>query len=276
MNIENTLMNLGYIDYLNCFPFYYHMFEKQAVENIVIHSGYPSKLNHDIRECSLDMSPISAATGADISDDVLILPDFCLSSVGYVGSVILVSKVPVGDLHRKRIGITSASHTSVVLLKTLLTKYYDVKPEYVQTGPMPNLPGLDAMLLIGNEAMIYRPEPELKVYDLGELWMEKTGFPVVFAIFVLRKEIVSQYTREIRNVIQSFHNSLKCLETDRKNLVLKAQNKYPDIKYNIEDYYRLLEFKFTGDLKKALEFYYSEAGSLGLIKTVKKLEYYSV
>ena len=33
-------MKLGYIDYLNCYPFYFRMFEKQAVNGIRIYPGH--------------------------------------------------------------------------------------------------------------------------------------------------------------------------------------------------------------------------------------------
>ena len=79
----------------------------------------------------LDMSPISSATCAQIADDVALLPQFCLSSVGYVGSVILASKIPIEELNHKKVGITSASHTSAVLLKILLKNYYHAEPVYI-------------------------------------------------------------------------------------------------------------------------------------------------
>ncbi|MCP4575530.1 MAG: hypothetical protein GY846_04530, partial [Deltaproteobacteria bacterium] len=38
-------MDLGYIDFLNCYPFYYHMFEKKPVNRVSIFPGYPGHLN---------------------------------------------------------------------------------------------------------------------------------------------------------------------------------------------------------------------------------------
>ncbi|RPJ18594.1 MAG: hypothetical protein EHM30_00235, partial [Desulfobacteraceae bacterium] len=78
-------MRIGYIDYLNCWPFYYHMIEKKPLKDINIVPGFPAELNRMMKEKKLDLSPISSATYADIKDEVLLLPEFCLSSVGYVG-----------------------------------------------------------------------------------------------------------------------------------------------------------------------------------------------
>lgn len=269
-------MKLGYIDYLNCYPFYYHMFEKKGVKDITIVSGYPSELNSGMRNAILDMSPVSSATCADISDDVFVLPDFCLSSVGYVRSVLLVSKTPIDTLDNKKVGITRASHTSVVLLKVLLEKYYKLSPQYVPAEPTPDLHDLDAALLIGNEAMIYEPPASYQVYDLGELWLKKTGFPVVFAVFTVRRDIVKKHEDKIKHVISSYHKSIKCLEDDKENLIRQAKIKYPDITYDVDTYFKLLEFNFAPELKKALSFYHETAGELGLIKKVTRLKYLEI
>lgn len=266
-------MKLGYIDYLNCYPFYFRMFEKQAVNGISIHPGYPCMLNKMMADRQLDMSPISSATCAEIANDVIVFPQFCLSSVGYVGSVILVSKRPIEDLNQKKVGITSASHTSEVLLKILLKKFYNLEPIYLPTQPRPALKDMDAALVIGNDAMAISSEPIPYVYDLGDLWLRKTGFPVVFAVFAVRECVVEKYSSQIKSVVSSYHRSLCCLEEEREHVVSKARAKYPDIIYDINSYFDLLEFKFDDELKKALMFYYSMAGEMGLLKKVKNLRY---
>ncbi len=266
-------MNLGHIDYLNCYPFYYHAFEKAPLPGIQIVSRIPSVLNQMMAQGRLDMGPVSAATYADLSDDLFLLPDFCLSSIGYVGSVILISKVPIEDLHAKKVGLTRASHTSVVLLKVLLEKFYDLKPNYVPSDPRPALKDMDAALVIGNDAMVKFPGPAAYSYDLGDLWLRKTGFPVVFAVFVVRKDVVEKYENEIRAVISSYRMSLKCLEVEKDHLIQKAKKRYSDIMYDIEGYYDLLKFEFTKDLKHALLFYIRSGEEWGLLKKVTQMEY---
>jgi chorismate dehydratase len=266
-------MKLGYIDYLNCYPFYFSMFEKESVKGIRIFPGYPCMLNRMMASLELDMSPISSATCAEIVDEVVLLPQFCLSSVGYVGSVVLSSKVPIEDLNRRKVGITSASHTAAVLLKILIKNYYNAEPIYMPTGPRPALKDIDAALIIGNDAMVKISEPAPYMYDLGDLWLRKTGFPVVFAVFAVRERIVEKYESEIKAVVSSYHNSLVYLKKDKENVILKAQEKYPDIIYDINTYYNLLKYEFDEDLKKALLFYYSVASEMGLLKEVKKIDY---
>jgi chorismate dehydratase len=267
-------MKLGYIDYLNCYPFYYHMFEYKPLEGIEVISRYPNDLNRMMVDGDLDMSAISAATYPLIQEKAVLLPDFCLSSIGYVGSVILRSNLPIEELGGKRVGLTSASHTSVLLLKMLLKNYYHVEPEYLLTKPNPSMDGLDAVLMIGNEAMLRSSTPVSFSYDLGELWLRKTGYPVVFAVFAINEKAIKKYTGEIEKVIESYSISIECLEKEMEKVVDAAQRKYPDIAYDVKGYYETcLQFKFSDRLKQALQFYYDKAFEMGLFEKEVKIRY---
>ncbi len=267
-------MKLGYIDFLNCYPFYYHMFEQVPLDNVTVVPGYPGKLNTLMAAGDLDMSPVSSATCADICNDIMVLPDFCLSSIGYVGSVTLAARCPIEELDGKTVGVTSASHTSAVLLKTLLKAYYQADPTYVTTTPRPSLEGLDAALLIGNDAMVCATRPVPYRYDLGDLWLRKTGYPVVFAVFAVRRQATDRYLPQVKTVIDSYHLSLGCLRNQRDLIIRKAAQKYDDVLYDLDEYYKTLKFEFTDRLKAALMFYFEQASGLGLIKPVRELRFF--
>jgi chorismate dehydratase len=268
-------MKLGYIDYLNCYPFYHHMFRKEPLDNTIV-PRYPGELNALMKEGRLDMSPISAGAYPEMQDRVLLLPDFCLSSIGYVRSVVLQSKLPIEDLAGKKIGLTSASKTSVVLLKVLLEKYYSLKPDYIPCRPDPDMDMLDAALVIGNEAMVENERPMPYIYDLGDLWLRKTGYPVVFAVIAVQKTTASESKDKVVEVSESFRQSLLDLQNNRRDVVKFAGEKYPHITYDIDHYYNLLKFDFSDDLKAALEFYFKEAASMGFLEEVKNINYISL
>jgi chorismate dehydratase len=265
-------MKLGYIDYLNCYPFYYHMFEKEAVAGVDVVPDYPNNLNRMMASGDLTMSPISAGAYPDIADRAVLLPEFCLSSVGYVGSVNLISKMPIEELDNRAIGVTSASATSVALMKILLGKFYGLKPRYMPSPPLPDMNNFDAALLIGNEAMMTLPVPVAYKYDLGELWFRKTGYPVVFAVFAVQKSALKSFDAQIRNVIRSYQNSLNCMKTEKDKVVGKAMKRYSDIVYNVDFYYSLFQYEFTKELKEALLYYFKLAGEMGLLKKVDRIE----
>jgi chorismate dehydratase len=271
-------MKLGYIDYLNCYSLYYHMFERRPLPGVEIHPGYPSYLNGRMARGELDVSPISSAAYAGMEPDVVLLPDFCLSSVGYVRSVVLNSTLPIEDLHRKRVGLSRASETSVVLLKILLERTYGVKPVYLPVSPKPSLEedGCAAALIIGNEAMIQGSESVPYTYDLGDLWLRKTGFPVVFAVFAVRERVVERYAAAIEAVVNSFHASINCLESSEQSLIEEAGRRYPGIRYDIQAYFSLLQYRFSADLKDALTFYLTTAAEMGLLDEVGPLKFIHV
>jgi len=65
-------MNLGYINYLNCFPFYYEIFESSPPEGVNIIPAYPGELNRMMKEGKITMSPVSAAAYSYLQKDFLI------------------------------------------------------------------------------------------------------------------------------------------------------------------------------------------------------------
>ncbi len=267
-------MRLGYIDYLNCFPLYYHLFEKKPLDGVRIVSAIPGELNRMMAAKELDMSAVSAASLADIAPDILLLPDFCLSSVGYVGSVLLYSKDPIEDLNGKTIGLSRASATTVGMLKILLKKYYGLDPNYIQIGTTPDLAHVDAALIIGNDAMVAPPAPVRYTYDIGDLWHRKTGFPAVFGVFVIAAQALEKFPDRVRAVIASYRKSLECFHNEKDRVVARASERYPDIIYDLYQYYDRFRFEFSDELKEALHFYLEEAAELGILKKIENLRYY--
>jgi len=270
----SVTVKLGAIDYLNCYPFYYHMLEKKPVKGVDIVPAIPSELNRMLKSGELDMSPVSSAVYTELQDEVTLLREFCLSSVGYVRSVVLISTMPIEYLNGKKVGLSTSSQTSVALLKILLQKYYGLQPEYVSSPPFPELDELDAALVIGNDAMLPMKQKIPYIYDLGDLWMRHTGHPVVFAVFALRNDSAVQWKGEINDVLASYRESLLCLDKERDDIILNAGRRYPILESDdLDIYYHLLKFNFTQGLKKALQFYYDEAAQLGLMPEVPGIRF---
>ncbi len=270
-------MKIGCIDYLNCYPFYYHMDSIEPLLGVEVVRARPNVLNDMLRRGELDLSPVSAAVYPGLQGSVSLLPDFCLSSAGYVRSVVLNSRLPIEELDGRKVGLTTASETSVVLLKILLEKYFGIKPDYVPAAPYPALgEGYDAALVIGNEALWPAAEPVEYSYDLGDLWMRKTGHPVVFAVFALRSELMQSRRDEVLAVIRSYRKSIDMLKGHDKKLIQAAEAAYPRIQYSAEKYYSLLRFEFDDAFREALMFYYREASFLGLLSGVDSISWAGV
>ncbi|MDA8242938.1 MAG: menaquinone biosynthesis protein [Elusimicrobia bacterium] len=258
-------MRLGRIDYLNCYPFYYHMLEKAPLPGVELFPRLPSELNRMMAAGELDLSPVSAGAWPDIAGRAALLPDFCISSEGAVGSVVLISRRPVEELGGKRLALSSASRTSVVLLKMLLRKFYSVEPVYEPSGPQPSLADCDAALLIGDHALTDEAAAAPFRYDLGELWPGKTGRPVVFAVFAAGKAAAAADPGAFRSVAGSYAASLDCLVSERPALLAAASRRYPAARVDMDRYLAGLRYVFTPARKEAFKFYLDTAAELGLL-----------
>ena len=148
--------------------------------------GIPTELNRLLYEGKVDVSPSSSIEYAMNPGRYLLLPTLSITSKKKVMSILLESKVPIEELNNKIVALTTASATSVVLLRILLEVRYAMNPVYTQYEQGVDDPSgqADAMLTIGDLALTKTPLPEFPHrYDLGELWHEFTGLPFVFALW---------------------------------------------------------------------------------------------
>ncbi len=161
-------LRLGRISYVNMAPVFYRL--EHDVEEI---SGVPTELNGQLIAGELDLAPISSIEWARHADRLRILPRICVGSEGAVDSIQLVSRIPLEQV--RRIAVTPESATSVVLTKALLPE-----AEHV---PLDQAADADAKLLIGDAALKSAFEDPTPHHDLGRLWLERTGLPMVFAVW---------------------------------------------------------------------------------------------
>src|SRR6185436_12851795 len=119
------------------------------------------------------------------SEEYVLLPSLCVGSDGAVASVQLVTEVPLERI--RTVAATSQSASSVALVRTLLPSVEILGED--EAG--------DARLLIGDEALhsaFHDPTPHI---DLGELWRDRTGLPMVFAVWAARREVAEERLLEI-------------------------------------------------------------------------------
>jgi chorismate dehydratase len=160
------MIKLGRISYANMAPVFFRV--EAEYEEI---SGVPTELNRLLLAGELDTAPISSIEYARHADTLRLLPRLCVSSEGAVDSIQLVSRVPLEEI--RSVGITPESATSVVLTKVLLP----------HAAHVPLGEEADAKLLIGDAALKSAFEDPTPHHDLGKLWLERTGLPMVFAVW---------------------------------------------------------------------------------------------
>ncbi len=165
-------MRLGRISYVNMAPVFYRL--AADVEEV---QGVPTDLNQRLLDGEVDVAPISSIEYARHADALRLLPRLCVGSEGAVDSIQLVSRKPLEQV--RNVAVTPESATSVVLTRVLLPE-----AEHVPLGEE-----ADAKLLIGDAALKSAFEDPTPHYDLGRLWLERTGLPMVFAVWACREPL---------------------------------------------------------------------------------------
>jgi chorismate dehydratase len=160
------LLRLGRISYVNMAPLFFRL--DAEVEEV---SGVPTELNRALLDGRVDLAPISSIEYARHAAELRILPRLCVSSEGAVDSIQLVSRVPLASI--ASVAVTPESATSVALVRVLLPE-----AEHVPLGTE-----ADAKLLIGDAALQSMFEDPTPHHDLGRLWADRTGLPMVYAVF---------------------------------------------------------------------------------------------
>ena len=160
------MIRLGRISYANMAPVFFRV--DAEYEEI---TGVPTELNRRLIAGEIDTAPISSIEYARHADSLLLLPRLCVSSEGAVDSIQLISRLPLDAI--STVAVTPESATSVVLTKVLLPA-----ATHVPLGEE-----ADAKLLIGDAALKSAFEDPTPHHDLGRLWLERTGLPMVFAVW---------------------------------------------------------------------------------------------
>lgn len=210
---------LGMVNFINTAPIYVPWQEMGPLEGWLVEEGHPTLLNRHLDQGELDAGIISSyAYGLD-ADKYYMLPDLGISAAGPVGSVILLSKVPIERLNEKVVLLTPQSATSINLLHIILEDFLGLRPMFrtgsfrqLQTESTPQ-----AYLAIGDEALRLRSVGnDLFQSDLAEIWMNYTGLPFVFAVWAVREQtwisMPDRITLLYRRLCECYHKGRKDLE----------------------------------------------------------------
>ncbi|WP_366921731.1 menaquinone biosynthesis protein [Metallumcola ferriviriculae] len=267
-------IRLGRINYLNCLPVYYGIEKGIVPINVDLFHGPPTKLNKMFIDGKLDITPISSIEYARNSEKSLILPNMSISADGRVTSILLISKLPAEKLDGKTLTMTKSSATSVVLLKILLAKYWRVKPRLLTREPdlSSMLTQGDAALLIGDDALREsRNVKEFYVYDLGEVWKNYTGLPMVFALWVIRNSY-SADPQGLANVAGAFLKSKAWGVENMETLINEAEQTHHLPRDLISEHFAHIKHQLNDYYQTALLRYYKEAADIDLLKHVPELK----
>jgi chorismate dehydratase len=175
-------LKIGAVNYLNSKPLIEGLPELLApVADLRL--DYPSRLADDLTQGRLDVALIPSIEYFR-GQNYEVISDACVAAHGPVLSVKLYSRVPWGQI--RSLALDEGSRTSATLARIMLAERHGVFPK-LQPLPLDYRTqdsDADAILLIGDRAILPPAEKFPETWDLGEEWFEWTGLPFVFAMWV--------------------------------------------------------------------------------------------
>ncbi len=246
------MIRLGRISYVNMAPVFFRL--DAAIDEV---PGVPTELNGELLAGRIDLAPISSIEYARHADRLRILPRLCVSSEGAVDSIQLVSRVPLE--HVRTVAVTPESATSVVLTKVLL-------PE---ASHVPLEEPADARLLIGDAALKSAFEDPTPHYDLGRLWLERTGLPMVFAVWAAREPLPDGLV-ELEDALVE---SLLRARAEPETLAYEASARYGYPAGFLARYFEKLRYRFGPRERAGLLTFLELAHEAGELQQVPELRF---
>jgi chorismate dehydratase len=247
-------MRLGRISYVNMAPVFFRV--DAEYEEI---TGVPTELNRRLVAGEIDTAPISSIEWARNADKLRLLPRLCVSSEGAVDSIQLVSRRKLEDI--RVVAVTPESATSVVLTKVLVPQ-----AEQVPLGEE-----ADAKLLIGDAALRSAFEDPTPHYDLGRLWLERTGLPMVFAVWAC-PEPLAEGLLELEDALVA---SLRAARADPETLAHESSERYGYPAGFLARYFEKLRYRFGPRERAGLFTFLELAREVGQLETVPELRFVS-
>ncbi len=266
------MLKLGHIVYSNCYPIHAAILDGTLKCPFPLVRGIPTELNRYLIDGRIDVSPSSSIEYAVNADKYILLPNLSITSRDKVMSILLESRVPLGELQRRTVALTTASATSVVLLRIILELFEGLDIDFTQyeQGNEEPYERADAVLTIGDLALKRAQAPAFPhAYDLGEVWHRHTGLPFVFALWQVnyRKHLEPDLARLYDILMESKQYGISHLqqlaEASSTHFGLSAEL--------LTRYWNCFSYGFGPAEQKGLLTYYGYAAELGVIDAVPDL-----
>ncbi|HZE29021.1 MAG TPA: menaquinone biosynthesis protein, partial [Gaiellaceae bacterium] len=245
-------IRLGRISYVNMAPVFHRL--DADVEEV---QGVPTELNARLLAGELDLAPISSIEYARNAERLRLLPRLCVSSEGAVDSIQLVARRPLEQV--RSVAVTPESATSVVLTKVLLPE-----ATHVPLGEE-----ADATLLIGDAALKSAFEDPTPHHDLGRLWLERTGLPMVFAVWACPEPVAAG----LLELEQALVDSVLTARAEPEQLAYEASERYGYPAGFLARYFEKLRYRFGPRERAGLFSFLELACEVGELDQVPELRF---
>jgi chorismate dehydratase len=127
----------------------------------------------------------------------------------------------------------------------------------------------DAKLLIGDAALKSAFEDPTPHYDLGRLWLERTGLPMVFAVWAC-PEPLAEGLAELEDALVA---SVRLARAEPEQLAYEAAERYGYPAGFLARYFEKLRYRFGPRERAGLYTFLELCRDGGLLETVPELRF---
>lgn len=271
-NPVQTTLKVGQISYTNCIPFYHNL------SGFNFTRAVPAEVNDAMRRGLVDLAPVSSLEYLMNSKDYYLLPDLAIGARDFSGSVILFSKEKIEGLNGEDIAVTRESLSSVTLLKILMKYKYQFANTFTPQASNPDemLEKHKAALVIGDDALFYKPKNFVYKYDLAELWWNWTGKPFCFAVWTVRRDFADKNPDDVNAFYRGLRKNLETNLLNLENLIKEATKlTFLDDKFSkIFGYLFNLNYGLDSAMQEGLQLFYQLAHRLEIAPQPAKLDFF--
>jgi chorismate dehydratase len=197
-----TKYKVSLISYLNSRPFLYGLENSPIVEELDLKLDIPARTAEKLKSDRIDIGLVPVGSLLDLPD-YRVIGEYCIGAEGPVRTVILAGEVPLEKM--ETILMDYQSRSSVLLTKILAHYFWKREFKWEKTNDhFENkfIKGTTGGIVIGDR--VFSVEKRYPyIYDLSSEWNRFTSLPFVFAVWVTRKDLPSEFLERFNRAVES-------------------------------------------------------------------------
>ena len=271
-------LRISVVEYLNTAPLVWGFRHGPLAGKYDLSYTVPSKCAESLRASRADVAIIPAIEYQRIRE-LVVVPGIAIASKGAVRSILVVSRMPIEQV--RRIALDISSRSSVALVHLLCAGHWRIRPEFIAAKPVVStmLKEADAALVIGDPALRLAlrhgageaPVPGVEpifIYDVAEHWRQWTGRPCVLAIWAGHRDAITP------SVVADFHASkqygLERIDEIAANASVQLGLPAASLAAYLRDN---IDFNLDAENLTGLELLFEKAAYTGLVPQNRPLEF---
>ncbi len=261
------------VSYLNTSPLIWGLEHGPQRGLFDVRGSLPSACADALRHGEADIGLVPVIELAR-QPDLLALGGCSIACDGPVRSILLVSSKPLDQV--RTIAADTGSRTSVAMTQVLFQQRYGSTPAMQPQPPelAAMLDDADAALIIGDPALRIDPAMSecagraVDVHDMGGMWVETTGLPMVFAVWAVKQAVADRVSQEPFVASKNFGLA-------RLDEIVEAESKRLGLAPELVDVYLREHIRYDlGELEaQGLRRFLDSAAELGLCPAHSRLRF---